>query len=132
MQRPLRHLSLLAASAALVVAAFTGAIAVADTSVAGASGANTTGANTTGADDRSGVDDSTAGNRAPGAVDVTGNVAHRLHLSVAGLQALPSRTVEVTFESGSGTQRHVYTGPRLPPASPMSRSSTTSFTPCPA
>ncbi|MGH4025668.1 MAG: molybdopterin-dependent oxidoreductase [Pseudonocardiaceae bacterium] len=107
MQRPLRYLSLLAASAALVVAAFTGVVAVADTSVAGTAGAHAAGI------DAAGADDITAGNRAPGSFAVTGNVAHRLRLGVAGLQALPSRTVEVTFESGSGVQRHVYTGPRL-------------------
>lgn len=83
-----------------MVATFTGAVAVATAS--DTSGVNTSGAN-----------DTTAASSAPGSVDVTGNVAHRLRLGVAGLQALPSRTVEVTFQSGSGTQRHVYTGPRL-------------------
>ncbi|HEX2301523.1 MAG TPA: molybdopterin-dependent oxidoreductase [Pseudonocardiaceae bacterium] len=114
MRRPLRHLSLLAAGAALVVAALTGAVAVGGASVVGVVGTPgaRAAASTTGVDDLAGSM-SAGAHRAPGSFEVTGNVAHRLRLGVAGLQALPSRTVEVTFQSGTGVQRHVYTGPRL-------------------
>ncbi|MGH3996956.1 MAG: hypothetical protein ACRDTJ_05775, partial [Pseudonocardiaceae bacterium] len=42
-----------------------------------------------------------------------GNVARSQILDVAALRTLPSKTVEVTFRSGSGVERHVYVGPRL-------------------
>ncbi len=48
-----------------------------------------------------------------GKVLLIGNIEHSRILDVASLRALPSKTVEVTFRSGSGVERHVYVGPRL-------------------
>lgn len=44
---------------------------------------------------------------------VIGDVARPQFLDVAGLRALPSKTVDVTFKAGNGTQHHIYVGPRL-------------------
>jgi len=45
---------------------------------------------------------------------VTGNVQHKLRLTVAELAALPNQqTVEVTYRAGSSTEHHVFTGPLL-------------------
>ncbi|WP_345633146.1 molybdopterin-dependent oxidoreductase [Rugosimonospora acidiphila] len=44
---------------------------------------------------------------------VDGAVRHRVRLSATDLAALPEQTVTVTFESGTGTQTHTYTGPLL-------------------
>ena len=48
-----------------------------------------------------------------GAIDVTGRVLRPGPLSVADLQALPSETVDVAFESGGKAQDHTFTGVRL-------------------
>jgi hypothetical protein len=49
-----------------------------------------------------------------GSFVVTGDVQHKLRLSVADLAAMPGqRRVEVTFHAGSSTEDHVYTGPLL-------------------
>lgn len=42
-----------------------------------------------------------------------GDVVRPQILDVAALGTLPSKTVDVTFKAGSGTQHHVYTGPLL-------------------
>lgn len=88
----LRLLPLLAAVAVLTVVAFTSASAVADTSV---------------------PIQQFSQKQPAGSFVVTGAVAQRLRLDVADLQALPSRTVGVTFRSGSGVEHHTYVGPRL-------------------
>jgi hypothetical protein len=49
----------------------------------------------------------------PGKVLLIGDVAHPQILDVAGLRALPSRTITVTFKAGNGTQTHTYVGPLL-------------------
>jgi Oxidoreductase molybdopterin binding domain len=49
-----------------------------------------------------------------GSFVVTGDVQHKLRLSIADLAAMPGqRRVEVTFHAGSSTESHVYTGPLL-------------------
>jgi DMSO/TMAO reductase YedYZ molybdopterin-dependent catalytic subunit len=49
-----------------------------------------------------------------GSFIVTGNMQHKLRLSVADLAAMPNQqTVEVTYHAGSGTEHHVFTGPLL-------------------
>lgn len=51
---------------------------------------------------------------AAGTFVVTGNVQHRLRLSVADLAAMPDqKSVEVDYRAGSGTEHHVFTGPLL-------------------
>ncbi|MCK9899943.1 hypothetical protein CC117_21985 [Parafrankia colletiae] len=49
----------------------------------------------------------------PAAFVVKGAVAHPLRLTVADLAKYPQHTQQVSFVSGSGTQTHTYTGPRL-------------------
>ncbi len=49
----------------------------------------------------------------PGKFLLIGDVARPQILDVAGLRALPSRTITVTFKAGSGTQTHTYVGPLL-------------------
>jgi DMSO/TMAO reductase YedYZ molybdopterin-dependent catalytic subunit len=44
------------------------------------------------------------------AVQLTGLVETPGSITVADLQALPSQTVDVTFQTGSGEQHHTYTG----------------------
>lgn len=88
----LRLLPLLAAIAVLIVTAFTGSSAVASTS---------------------------APNQPPsvgppaGKFLVIGAVARPQILTVGDLEKLPQRTVEVEFRSGSGVEKHTYTGPLL-------------------
>ncbi|MGH3719501.1 MAG: hypothetical protein ACRDRI_11830 [Pseudonocardiaceae bacterium] len=90
----LRLLSLLAA-AALAVAALTGSVAVADTSAA------------------------TSPNQQfsiglpAGRFLLIGDVARPRFLDVAGLRAMPSKTVDVTFKGPRGSEHHVYVGPLL-------------------
>ena len=49
-----------------------------------------------------------------GSFVVTGNVQHRLRLSVADLAAMPNqRTVDVTYHAGGGDEHRVFTGPLL-------------------
>lgn len=48
-----------------------------------------------------------------GSVEFTGLVAHPGPVSVAELQALGSRTVDVTYESGGTAEDHQFTGVRL-------------------
>ena len=48
-----------------------------------------------------------------GKVLVIGDIARTQVLDVAALRKLPSKTVTVTFMSGSGVEHHVYVGPRL-------------------
>jgi Oxidoreductase molybdopterin binding domain len=51
---------------------------------------------------------------AAGSFVVTGNVQHRLRLSVADLAAMPGQqSVEVTYRAGTATEHHVFTGPLL-------------------
>jgi DMSO/TMAO reductase YedYZ molybdopterin-dependent catalytic subunit len=86
----LRLLPLLAAVAVFIVTTFTGASAVATTF---------------------------APNQQPaiglpaGKFLVIGAVAQPQILTVADLQAMPSRTIKVTFRSGSGVETHTYVGP---------------------
>jgi DMSO/TMAO reductase YedYZ molybdopterin-dependent catalytic subunit len=54
-----------------------------------------------------------ADRHAAATVVVDGTVTHRLQLTTADLGRLPQRTITVTFESGTGTQTHTYTGPLL-------------------
>jgi len=49
----------------------------------------------------------------PGRFLVGGDVEQPLKLSVADLAALPQQTVQVTFQAGSATETHTYTGPLL-------------------
>lgn len=49
----------------------------------------------------------------PTTFTVTGDVATPLTLATADLRRFPTRHVRVKFESGTGTQRHSYTGARL-------------------
>jgi DMSO/TMAO reductase YedYZ molybdopterin-dependent catalytic subunit len=45
---------------------------------------------------------------------VTGNVQHKLRLTVADLAAMVNQqTVDVTYHAGTGTEQHVFTGPLL-------------------
>jgi hypothetical protein len=49
-----------------------------------------------------------------GSFRVTGDVEHRLRLSVADLAAMADqRTVDVTYKAGAGTEHHAFTGPLL-------------------
>jgi DMSO/TMAO reductase YedYZ molybdopterin-dependent catalytic subunit len=88
----LRLLPLFATVAILIITAFTGFSAVASTS---------------------------APNQSPplglsaGKFLVLGAVARPQILTVADLEKMPQRTIEVTFRSGSGVEKHTYTGPRL-------------------
>jgi hypothetical protein len=51
---------------------------------------------------------------AAGSFAVTGNVQHKLRLSVADLAAMPDQhSVDVTYHAGSATEHHVFTGPLL-------------------
>lgn len=90
----LRLLPLLAVATALTVTTLTGAAAAS-------------------APDRTAAEQSSSQQRPAGRFVVNGAVAHPLRLDVADLQAMPSRTVEVTFSSASGVEHHVYVGPRL-------------------
>jgi hypothetical protein len=92
---------LLAAFAVLIGAAFTGPVAIAGAEP----GPHVLHQHT--------PDPQTHPERRVGSFVVAGAVAHRLRLDVADLRGLPSRTVEVTFKSGSGVEHHVYVGPRL-------------------
>ncbi|MEV4629944.1 molybdopterin-dependent oxidoreductase [Micromonospora sp. NPDC049523] len=47
------------------------------------------------------------------AVRVDGAVARRLQLTHADLARLPQQTITLTYQSGSGSQTHTYTGPLL-------------------
>jgi DMSO/TMAO reductase YedYZ molybdopterin-dependent catalytic subunit len=49
----------------------------------------------------------------PGKFLLIGDVAKPQILDVAALQAMPSRTITVTFKAGSSTETHTYVGPRL-------------------
>jgi hypothetical protein len=49
----------------------------------------------------------------PGTFLLIGDVARPQILDVAALQAMPTRTITVTFKAGNGTQTHTYVGPRL-------------------
>jgi DMSO/TMAO reductase YedYZ molybdopterin-dependent catalytic subunit len=88
----LRLLRLLAAVAVLALPAFASASAVASTSVPN--------------------QQSSIGLPA-GKFLVIGDVARPHILDMADLQAMPSRTVAVTFRSDKGVEHHVYVGPRL-------------------
>ncbi len=46
-------------------------------------------------------------------IEIAGLVENPGTLTVADLQTLPSQTVDVTFQSGSGEQKHSYTGALL-------------------
>lgn len=46
-------------------------------------------------------------------VEITGLVDHPISVSVDDIKALPSQTVDVTFQSGKGEQQHTYTGALL-------------------
>ena len=46
-------------------------------------------------------------------IELKGLVTNPGPMSIADLQQLPQETVDVTFESGSGTEKHTYTGVRL-------------------
>jgi DMSO/TMAO reductase YedYZ molybdopterin-dependent catalytic subunit len=49
----------------------------------------------------------------PGTFAITGNVKHRLVLNTAVLSRVPSKTLTVTYKSGSATETHTFTGPLL-------------------
>lgn len=61
------------------------------------------------------------------------DVARPQILDVAGLRALPSKTVNVTFNGPHGAEHHLYVGPLLldvlarPPRSSPRRSRTTKY-----
>ncbi len=88
----LRLLRLFAALAVLALTAFAGASAVASTSAPNVP--------------------SSIG-LPPGKFLLIGDIARPRILDVAALRALPSKTVEVDFKAGNGTQHHVYVGPLL-------------------
>src|SRR5262249_9085886 len=54
-----------------------------------------------------------AGRARPDVVVVRGDVHHRLKLTAADIEALPQQTVKVTFQSGTTSQTHTYTGALL-------------------
>ena len=56
---------------------------------------------------------STATAGGDGAIEITGLVDRPGPLTVADLQRLPTETVDVTYESGEGSQAHTFTGVRL-------------------
>ncbi|MGH3917589.1 MAG: molybdopterin-dependent oxidoreductase [Pseudonocardiaceae bacterium] len=88
----IRLVRLLAAGAVLVLTAFTGASAVASTSS---------------------LNQPHSLGLPAGKFLLIGAVARPQILSVDDLEAMPSRTIEVTFRSGSGAETHTYTGPLL-------------------
>jgi hypothetical protein len=49
----------------------------------------------------------------PGTFDIVGNVKQKLVLNTAVLSKLPSKTLTVTFQAGSQTETHTFTGPLL-------------------
>jgi len=49
----------------------------------------------------------------PGSFLIRGDVDHPLVLTTSGLAALPSHTIDVTFQAGTGVQHHTETGPLL-------------------
>jgi len=49
----------------------------------------------------------------PGRFVVKGDVQHRLKLRAADLAVLPQQSLQVTFQAGTSTQTHTYTGPLL-------------------
>jgi hypothetical protein len=49
----------------------------------------------------------------PGKLLLIGDVTRPQIFDVAGLRALPPRTITVTFKAGRGTQTHTYVGPLL-------------------
>lgn len=88
----LRLLPLFAAVALLIITAFTGASAVASTFT---------------------LNQQSAIGLPAGKFLLLGAVERSQILSVADLEAMPSRTIEVTFRSGSGVETRTYVGPRL-------------------
>jgi DMSO/TMAO reductase YedYZ molybdopterin-dependent catalytic subunit len=57
--------------------------------------------------------DSQVSQSSPGAFDIVGNVEHRLVLNTRVLEKLPSKTLQVTYRSGPGTETRTFTGPLL-------------------